>query len=143
MQAYSNKGHDGYMGDAVVGRWCNLGAGTTNSNVKNTGAEVKMFNYATKSYTPVGPKGGFIMGDYSRTAINTTLNTGTVVGCCCNIFDDGLMPKHILDFSWGGASKAKYVFEKALRDIANWKKMKHHMLEDAEKVVLKHIFDRN
>ncbi len=143
MQAYSNKGHDGYLGDAVVGRWCNLGAGTTNSNVKNTGAEVKMFNYPAKGYLPVGQKGGFIMGDYSRTAINTTLNTGTIVGCCCNIFDGGLMPKQIADFSWGGATEEKYVFEKALRDIANWKKMKHHTLEDAEKDVLKHIFDRN
>jgi len=143
MQAYSNKGHDGYLGDAVVGRWCNLGAGTTNSNVKNTAAEVKMYNYPLKANLPVGTKGGFVMGDYSRTAINTTLNTGTVVGTCCNIFDGGLLPKYIPDFSWGGAAADKYVFEKALRDIANWKKMKHHALQDVEKAVLKHIFDRN
>lgn len=143
MQAYSNKGHDGYLGDAVVGRWCNLGAGTTNSNVKNTAAEVKMYNYPLQANMPVGAKGGFIMGDYSRTAINTTLNTGTVVGTCCNIFDGGLLPKYIPDFSWGGASADSYVFEKALRDIANWKKMKHHALQDVEKAVLKHIFDRN
>jgi len=142
MQAYSNKGHDGYLGDSVIGRWCNLGAGTSNSNVKNTGGTVKMWHYAINGFLPVGIKAGVVMGDYSRTAINTSLNTGTVTGICCNIFDGGLLPKYIPGFSWGGRGIEKYRFEKALEDIANWKKMKHHRLDDAEKAVLKYIFEK-
>jgi hypothetical protein len=108
--------------------------------VKNTGAEVSMWDYGDNGYLPVGLKGGFIMGDYSRTAINTSINTGTVMGVCCNIFDGGLLPKYIPDFCWGGAGDRKYLLEKAYRDIANWKKMKHHTLCNAEKEVLEHIF---
>lgn len=141
MQAFSNKGHDGYLGDSIIGRWCNLGAGTSNSNVKNTGGTVKMWDYTSRSFIPVGMKAGVIMGDYSRTAINTSLNTGTVTGICCNIFDGGLMPKYIPGFNWGGRGTEKYRFDKALEDIANWKKMKHHTLDDAEKAVLKYIFE--
>ncbi len=141
MQAYSNKGHDGYLGDAVIGKWCNLGAGTSNSNVKNNGTDVEMWSYDANDYIPVGSKGGLIMGDYSRTAINTSLNTGTVMGVCCNIFDAGLLPKYISNFTWGGKDFNPYEFEKALRDIANWKKMKHQTLNDEEKAILKHIFE--
>lgn len=143
MQAYSNKGHDGYLGDAVIGRWCNLGAGTSNSNVKNTGGEVKMWSYVENNYVPVGAKAGVIMGDYSRTAINTSLNTGTVTGVCCNIFDNELSQKYIPSFSWGGRKAEKYKFEKALQDICNWKKMKHQTLSDGEAAVLKHIFENS
>src|SRR5436190_2646087 len=71
MFGYSNKAHDGYLGDSVIGEWCNLGAGTTNSNVKNTAGEVKVWNNATNEYLPVGIKCGLLMGDYSRAAINT------------------------------------------------------------------------
>jgi UDP-N-acetylglucosamine diphosphorylase/glucosamine-1-phosphate N-acetyltransferase len=142
LQGFSNKGHDGYLGDSVIGKWCNLGAGTSNSNVKNTGAEVKMWHYPSLDFMAAGPKAGVIMGDYTRAAINTSFNTGTVTGVCCNIFSSGLLPKFIPDFSWGGKDEEKYLLEKALRDIANWKKMKHHTLCDAEKDVLKHIFER-
>lgn len=142
MQAHSNKAHDGYLGDAVIGKWCNLGAGTSNSNVKNTGAEVTMWSYEANDQLTVGIKGGLIMGDYTRTAVNTVLTTGTVAGVCCNIFDAGILPKYISNFTWGGRNNNPYEFEKALRDIANWKKMKHHTLNDAEKDVLKHIFER-
>lgn len=141
MQAFANKGHDGYLGDSVIGRWCNLGAGSSNSNVKNTGGTVKMWHYTSNSFMPVGMKAGVVMGDYTRTAINTSLNTGTVTGICCNIFDGGLMPKYIPAFSWGGKGTDQYRFDKALEDIANWKKMKHHTLDDAEKAVLKYIFE--
>ena len=101
MQGYSNKAHDGYLGDSVIGRWCNLGAGTSNSNVKNTGGMVKMWNGFTKEYVSADVKCGVIMGDYSRTAINTSLNTGTVIGVCCNIFGEGFPPKYVPDFQWG------------------------------------------
>jgi len=143
MQGYSNKAHDGYLGDSVIGKWCNLGAGTSNSNVKNTGSMVKMWNGFTKDYIPVDIKCGVIMGDYSRTAINTSLNTGTVIGVCCNVFGEGLLPKYIPDFQWGGKGMTRYDFEKSLQDITNWKKMKDGALSDAETKILKYIFEQN
>jgi len=139
---YSNKAHDGYLGDAVIGEWCNLGAGTCNSNVSNTAGNVTVWNPATKGYIVAGNKCGLFMGDYSRSAINTSFNTGTVVGVSCNVFADGLSPKHIPSFSWGVKGE-KYEFDKALRDIANWKKMKNHSLSESEIQQLKIIFDRN
>lgn len=142
MQAYSNKAHDGYLGDSVIGEWCNLGAGTTNSNIKNTGGPVKMYAYNEDDFVAVGQKGGVIMGDYTRTAINTSINTGTVMGVCANVFGSGLSPKFIPAFSWGSGEKNGYNFEKALSDIENWKKLKHKTLTGAEAKVLKHIFDK-
>jgi len=140
IQANSNKAHDGYLGDSVIGEWCNMGAGTSNSNVKNTGGEVKLWNRYTKLFMPAGQKCGVVMGDYSRTAINSSINTGSIIGVCCNVFGEGLLPKVIDDFSWG--LNRKYEFEKALRDINNWKKMKHQHVSDAEIAVLKYIFER-
>lgn len=139
MMGNSNKAHDGYLGDSVIGEWCNLGAGTSNSNVKNTGGDVKLWNYFTKKFKVVGQKCGVILGDYSRVAINSNINTGSVIGVCANVFGAGLLPKVIHDFSWG--LENKYEFEKALEDINNWKKMKHQEITKAEKLVLKYIFD--
>jgi len=142
MQGYSNKAHEGYLGDAVIGKWCNLGAGTSNSNMKNTASLVKMWNGFTKNYVAVDVKCGVVMGDYSRTAINSSLNTGSVIGVCCNVFGDGLLPKYIDDFQWGSKGHTKYKFEKSLQDIANWRKLKGANLSDEESKVLKYIFDR-
>ncbi len=139
MIGNSNKAHDGYLGDSVIGEWCNLGAGTSNSNVKNTGGEVKLWNNYTKEFIGAGNKCGVIMGDYSRVAINSCINTGSVIGVCCNVYGAGLLPKVIHDFSWG--PDQKYDFDKALDDINNWKKMKHKEITEAEKLVLKYIFD--
>jgi UDP-N-acetylglucosamine diphosphorylase/glucosamine-1-phosphate N-acetyltransferase len=139
MSGYSNKAHDGYLGDSVIGEWCNLGAGTSNSNLKNTGGDINTWNYYEKNFIPSGNKCGVIMGDYSRTAINTSINTGTVIGICCNVFGEGLTPKYIADFTWG--LKEKYEFEKAVKDIGNWKKMKNKTMSRYETQVLKHIFD--
>ncbi|RXK86236.1 putative sugar nucleotidyl transferase [Filimonas effusa] len=141
MQGYSNKAHDGYLGDAVIGEWCNMGAGTTNSNVKNTGGEVKIWHHATGKFILAGFKCGLVMGDYSRTAINTAINTGSVIGCCANVFGEGLTPKVVPAFTWGMKGITRYEFEKALQDIANWKKMKHHALSEQESRILKHIFE--
>jgi UDP-N-acetylglucosamine diphosphorylase/glucosamine-1-phosphate N-acetyltransferase len=140
LTGFSNKAHDGYLGDSIMGEWCNLGAGTTNSNVKNTGGEVKLWNYNTKSFTAAGNKCGVIIGDYTRTAINTSINTGTVIGVCCNVFSAGLTATFIPDFSWGTTADKKYEFAKALSDIANWKKMKNKTLSASETNILKHIF---
>ena len=142
MFGYSNKAHDGYLGDSVIGEWCNLGAGTSNSNVSNTGGNVSVWNPASQGYVVAGNKCGLFMGDYSRSAINTCFNTGTVVGVSCNVFGDGLSPKHIPHFTWGMKSPARYEFDKALRDIANWKKMKNESLSESEIQQLKIIFDR-
>lgn len=139
---YSNKAHDGYLGDAVIGEWCNLGAGTTNSNIKNTASPVKIWQESTGEYVSAGIKCGLLMGDYSRCSINTSFNTGTVVGACANIFGGSLTPKYIPSFSWGaGTAPALYNFEKALQDITNWKKLKNHLLTEQEIQRLQHIFD--
>ncbi len=140
---YSNKAHDGYIGDAVIGAWCNLGAGTSNSNLKNNAGSVKVWSEEKKQLISVGTKCGLLMGDYSRSAINTSFNTGTVTGICCNIFGDGLTPKHIPSFSWGFQNPLKYQLEKALDDITNWKKLKNEFLEDNELQTLKHIFENS
>jgi UDP-N-acetylglucosamine diphosphorylase/glucosamine-1-phosphate N-acetyltransferase len=139
MFGYSNKAHDGYLGDSVIGEWCNLGAGTTNSNLKNNAGEVSLWTPAGKM--KAGKKCGVMMGDYSRTAINTSINTGTVIGVCCNVFGNGLTPKHIPGFSWGSDGFNRYTFEKALSDIEAWKQLKRQTLSDNEKSVLTYIFE--
>lgn len=140
---YSNKGHDGYMGDAVIGEWCNLGAGSSNSNLKNNASDVKVWHYPSKDYIRAGIKCGLLMGDYSRSAINTSFNTGTVVGVCVNVFGEGLTPRYIPSFTWGTKGLSMYEFQKALVDIANWKKMKNQELTEAETKQLKHIFEQS
>ncbi len=137
---FSNKAHDGYLGDSVIGEWCNLGAGTSNSNLKNTGGIVKVWNESVNGYVEAGQKCGLLMGDYSRASINTSFNTGTVVGVSCNYFASGLSPKFIPSFRWG--IEETYEFEKAINDIRNWKKMKNHNLSDSEIQQLKLIFDQ-
>jgi UDP-N-acetylglucosamine diphosphorylase/glucosamine-1-phosphate N-acetyltransferase len=134
---YSNKAHDGYLGDSVIGEWCNLGAGTSNSNIKNTGGIVKVWVKDKNEYLPAGIKCGLLMGDYSRSAINTSFNTGTVVGVCCNIFCEGFPPKYIPDFSWGSE---EYKFEKALADIDNWKRLKGKTITAEEIKILTDIY---
>ena len=135
---YSNKAHDGYLGDAVIGEWCNLGAGTTSSNLKNNAGPVKVWTPAGEMNA--GIKCGVMMGDYSRTAINTSINTGTVISVACNVFGAGLTPKYIPAFSWGSEGIKRYEFEKALADIANWKKLKGKNITNNEKKILKYIF---
>ncbi|HSZ84414.1 MAG TPA: putative sugar nucleotidyl transferase [Puia sp.] len=139
---YSNKSHDGYLGDSVIGEWCNLGAGTSNSNIKNTGNDVMVWDNSSNQFINAGLKCGLIMGDYSRCAINTSFNTGTVVGVCCNIFGNGLTPKHIRNFSWG-FGESIYEFEKAIKGIENWKKLKDQSITDIEIQTLKHIFEQS
>ena len=136
---HSNKAHDGYLGDSVIGAWCNLGAGTCNSNLKNSAGDVQV--YTPHGLVNTGPKCGVLMGDYTRTAINTSINTGSVIGVCCNVFGNGLTPKYIPSFSWGADGIQRYQWDKALAHIANWKALKKEALADAETSVLKHIFD--
>jgi hypothetical protein len=116
-----------------------LGAGSTNSNIKNTAGEVKIWHAASGTFLDAGQKCGVLMGDYSRVAINSAINTGTVIGVSCNVFGHGLLPKVIPDFSWG-TSGERYEPEKALRDVGNWKKLKGQSLSTTEALVLRHIF---
>jgi UDP-N-acetylglucosamine diphosphorylase / glucose-1-phosphate thymidylyltransferase / UDP-N-acetylgalactosamine diphosphorylase / glucosamine-1-phosphate N-acetyltransferase / galactosamine-1-phosphate N-acetyltransferase len=139
---YSNKAHDGYLGDSVIGEWCNLGAGTSNSNVKNNASEVKAYIHRSKTLASTGLiKCGLLMGDYSRTAINTAFNTGTVVGVCANVVGETGTNKFIPSFTWGTSGR-KYELQKAIEDIAKWKKMKGRELDEKERIRLKHIFDQ-
>jgi UDP-N-acetylglucosamine diphosphorylase/glucosamine-1-phosphate N-acetyltransferase len=136
---FSNKAHDGYLGDSVIGEWCNLGAGTSNSNLKNNADEVKI--WTPKGQAVAGNKCGVLMGDYSKTMINTSLNTGTVIGASCNVFGAGLTPKYLPSFSWGNDGIDRYKYDKAIADIENWKKLKGKKLSKNEKSILKHIFE--
>ncbi len=138
--AHSNKAHDGYIGDSVIGEWCNMGAGTSNSNLKNNGSPVMI--WTVNGAVSAGTKCGVMMGDYTRTAINTSINTGTVTGACAHVFGNGLTPKYIPSFSWGSEGVQRYEFEKALQDIQNWKAMKGKELGSEEKIFLKHIFEK-
>lgn len=135
----SNKAHDGYIGDSVIGEWCNLGAGTSSSNLKNNASSIML--WTPNGAVNVGLKCGVMMGDYSRTAINTSINSGTVIGVSCNVIGRGLTPKYIPSFSWSSDGVERYQFEKALTDIQNWKQLKHQSLTESEKFILKHIFD--
>lgn len=141
MMDYSNKAHDGYLGDSVLGSWCNLGAGTSNSNLKNTAGEVKVWVPSHQAYLSAGMKCGLLMGDYSRCSINTSFNTGTLAGISANIFGAGLSPKYIPSFTWGIDNSTRYSFENAINHINNWKKLKQQELTSGEIQKLKHIFE--
>jgi UDP-N-acetylglucosamine diphosphorylase/glucosamine-1-phosphate N-acetyltransferase len=141
MFSYTNKAHEGYLGDSVIGEWCNLGAGTSNSNVKNTAGQVNTWNYYENKFVEVGLKCGLVMGDYCRTSINSSINTGTVTGVCCNILTGGLTPKVIPGFTWNIWNSTRYEFDKVIKDISNWKNLKGKEFLSSEKEVLKYIFD--
>ena len=104
ISGYSNKGHDGFLGNSVIGEWCNLGADTNTSNLKNNYAEVRLWDYESGRFASTGLQFcGLMMGDHSKCAINTMFNTGTVVGVCANIFGSGFPRNFIPSFSWGGS----------------------------------------
>jgi hypothetical protein len=140
---YSSKAHDGYLGDSVIGEWCNLGGGSSNSNISNSAGPAKLWNPLKNSFTDSSLKAGLFMGDYSRSAINTSFNTCTVVGVSVNVFGKGLTPAYLPSFSWGFDPAETYEFEKAIQHIAQWKKLKNKTLSTAEINTLKDIFDRH
>jgi UDP-N-acetylglucosamine diphosphorylase/glucosamine-1-phosphate N-acetyltransferase len=138
---YSNKAHDGYLGDSVLGEWCNLGAGSSNSNIKNSVGSVKLWNPVKKYFMDAGLKCGLMMGDYSRSAINTSFNTGTVVGASCHVFGNGPTPAYLPSFSWG-FNGTVYAFDKAIDHISKWKKLRGMEIHPEEIKNLKNIFDQ-
>lgn len=140
---YSSKGHDGFLGNSVVGEWCNFGADTNSSNLKNNYSNVKLWNYRTKSFEDTGLQfAGLIMGDHSKTAINTQLNTGTVVGVASNIFKEGFPPNLVENFSWGGfKDDERFKLDKAYEVAERAMARRKVALTDDDKAILKYIFD--
>ena len=143
INAYSNKAHDGYLGDSIIGEWCNLGASTSVSNVKNTASEVMVWNMNRNQYEPAGKKAGTMMGDFSRTAINTSLNTGTVIGICANLVPvQKSIPKFVPSFTWLQEEMNLYAVDKAFKDIDNWMQFKGKKLNIELQEKLTTIFNK-
>ncbi len=141
---YSNKAHDGFLGNSVIGEWCNLGADTNNSNLKNNYAEVRVWNYETGRFIQTGLQFcGLIMGDHSKCAINTMFNTGTVVGVNANIFGEGFPRNFVPSFSWGGAHGfTVYGINKAFEVAEKVMERRNIKLDEVEQDIIKEIFER-
>jgi UDP-N-acetylglucosamine diphosphorylase/glucosamine-1-phosphate N-acetyltransferase len=142
FQGFSNKAHDGFLGSSVIGEWCNFGAGSNNSNLKNNYSAVKLWDYVSDKFIETGLQYcGLIMGDYSKCGINTMFNTGTVVGICANIFGIGYMPKFIPSFSWGNNDGfSDYKMEKALETIKTVMARRNQHFNCKEEDILRYIF---
>lgn len=140
---FSNKAHDGFLGNSVIGEWCNLGADTNNSNLKNNYAEVRMYDYLTGRFIHTGLQFcGLIMGDHSKCGINTMFNTGTVVGVNANIFGDGFPRNFIPSFSWGGAAGfTTYKLADALTVAEAVMQRRGLQLNQTDKDILTYIFE--
>lgn len=139
---YSNKGHDGFLGNSVIGEWCNLGADTNTSNLKNNYSSVDIYDHATQKMVPTGLTFcGLMMGDHSKCGINTMFNTGTVVGVCANIFGGDFPPKFIPSFSWGGSKGfMTYQLDKAFETAEKVFERRHKIFNETEKGILKKVF---
>lgn len=140
---YSSKGHEGYLGNAVLGEWCNIGADSNNSNLKNNYAKVRLWNYATESFDQTGLQFcGLMMGDHSKTAINTMFNTGTVIGVNCNIYVPGFPRNFIPSFSWGGASGFSSYQPKKAFEVAKVMMARRGVeFDEVEANILEHVFE--
>ncbi len=143
LTGYSNKAHDGFLGNSVLGEWCNLGADTNNSNLKNNYTPVTLWNAVTGTFEDTQLTFcGLIMGDHSKCGINTMFNTGTLVGISCNLFGGGYMPRFIPSFSWGGEdSLVEYDFDKAMETSQRVLARRQMELDEDYKAVLKNVFD--
>lgn len=144
FQGYSNKAHDGFLGNSVIGEWCNLGADTNNSNLKNNYAEVKLWNYHKAHFMKTGLQFcGLIMGDHSKCGINTMFNTGTVVGVSANIFGSGFPRNLIPSYSWGGAGGfTEFKLNKALEVVEKVYARRQKTLDQTEIDILTHIYEQ-
>ena len=140
---YSNKGHDGYLGNSVLGEWCNLGADTNTSNLKNNYAEVRLWSYETENFANTGEQFcGLMMGDHSKAGINTMFNTGTVVGVSANIYGGGFPRNFIPSFSWGGsAGFVTYRTDKAFEVAEKVMQRRNINLTDDDKKILNTVFE--
>ncbi len=143
LSGYCSKGHEGYLGNAVIGEWCNIGADTNNSNLKNNYAEVKMWEYDKERFVKTGLQFcGLIMGDHSKCGINTMFNTGTIIGVSTNIYGSNFPRNFIPSFSWGGAVGFKtYNIDKAVETAELVIKRKNEDFTEKDQAILDHIFE--
>jgi UDP-N-acetylglucosamine diphosphorylase/glucosamine-1-phosphate N-acetyltransferase len=143
MFGYSNKGHDGFMGNSVLGEWCNLGADTNTSNLKNNYESVKLWSYAKSGFINTGLQFcGLMMGDHSKCGINTMFNTGTVVGVSANVFGDGYPRNFVPSFVWGGANGfTTYQLKKAFETAEKVMERRKVVLDANEKEILMKVFE--
>lgn len=143
LMAYSNKGHDGFLGNSVIGEWCNLGADTNTSNLKNNYASVKLWDYGQKKFVNTGLQFcGLFMADYSKSAINTQFNTGTVVGVSSNIFKQGFPPNFIPSFNWGGTRDSiRYNLNASYEAAEKMMARREKILTDIDKEILRFIYN--
>jgi UDP-N-acetylglucosamine diphosphorylase/glucosamine-1-phosphate N-acetyltransferase len=139
----SNKGHDGFLGNSVLGEWCNIGADSNNSNLKNNYEEVKLWSYETEGFAKTGLQFcGLMMGDHSKCGINTMFNTGTVVGVSANIFGSGFPRNFVPSFSWGGASGfTTYITKKAFQTAKIVMSRRNMEFDEQEAAILEHVFE--
>lgn len=140
---YSNKGHDGFLGNSVLGEWCNIGADSNNSNLKNNYEEVRLWSYETEGFAPTGLQFcGLMMGDHSKCGINTMFNTGTVVGVSTNIFGSGFPRNFVPSFSWGGASGfTTYITKKAFETAKIVMSRRHVAFTEQDAKILEYVFE--
>lgn len=143
IQGYSNKAHDGYLGNSVIGEWCNIGAATNTSNLKNTYEEVRIWNYPTGQFLPTGIKFcGVIMGDHAKIGINSMLNTGTVIGVGANIFGAGFPRAFVPSFSWGGAAGfTTFQLDKAFETAEAMMQRRGKEFDISERLILLRTFE--
>ena len=140
---YSSKGHEGFLGNSVLGEWCNIGADSNTSNLKNNYAEVKLWNYQEERFTNTSLQFcGLMMGDHSKCGINTMFNTGTVIGVSANIFGSGFPRNFVPSFSWGGAAGfTTYQIKKVFEVAKVVMKRRGLELTETDKKILHHVFD--
>jgi UDP-N-acetylglucosamine diphosphorylase/glucosamine-1-phosphate N-acetyltransferase len=140
---FSNKGHDGFLGNSVLGEWCNIGADSNNSNLKNNYDEVRLWSYETEGFARTGLQFcGLMMGDHSKCGINTMFNTGTVVGVSSNVFGTGFPRNFVPSFSWGGAAGfTTYVTKKAFETAKLVMGRRNIEFDEKEAAILEHVFE--
>ena len=140
---YSNKGHDGFLGNSVLGEWCNIGADSNNSNLKNNYEEVRLWSYETEGFARTGLQFcGLMMGDHSKCGINTMFNTGTVVGISANIFGSGFPRNFVPSYSWGGAAGfSTYLTSKAFQTAKIVMARRQVEFSDQDAKILEHVFE--
>ena len=143
FQGYSNKGHDGFLGNSVIGMWCNLGADTNTSNLKNNYSNVRVWSYYEEDNVDLGITfHGMIMGDHSKCGINTMINTGTVVGVNANVYGGNFPPKFIPSYSWGGSAGFQtYDLDKSFEVATKVMARRNVGLDGQEKEILKRVYD--
>ncbi len=143
IAGYSNKAHDGFLGNSVIGEWCNLGADSNNSNLKNNYSSIKVWSFTEETYINTGLQFcGLIMADHSKCSINTMFNTGTVVGVSANIYGNGFPPKYVPSFSWGGSEGfSTYRLEEAMEVAQRVFERRKEKFDEVEQGIFKHLFE--